>query len=165
MKKEIKNRLIKLCRSIYAKLFLINDTPQKIALGFGLGVFLGVMPGMGPIASLFLASLFRLNRSAALLGSIMLNTWINFVTLLLAIKIGSVIMGLNWSLVYAGSISIFKDFRFAKLFELPVLKIIAPILIGYFVIAACAAMLAYLAVLIILNVIRRRRQVSGKDNG
>ena len=161
MKNVIKNRLNRLFKFIYTRLFLLNDSPQRIALGFGLGVFLGVMPGMGPIASLILASLFRLNRSAALFGSIMLNTWINFLTLILAIKIGSVIMGLNWNSVYAESVSIFKNFRFAKLFDLPILTVITPILVGYFVIAVCAAILAYLVVLIILKAIRHNQYKTG----
>ncbi len=157
MKKEIKNRLVKLSKSIYNQLFLINDTPQKISLGFSLGVFLGVMPGMGPIAALLLASFFQLNRSAALLGSLMFNTWINFVTLVLAIKIGSAIMGLNWRLVYSECLLIFKNFHFANLLKLPILKITAPLLIGYFVIAAGAAIIAYAVILTILKIVKNER--------
>jgi uncharacterized protein (DUF2062 family) len=157
MKKEIKNRLSKFFKSIYKRLFLINDTPQKISLGFGLGVFLGVMPGMGPLAALVLASFFRLNRSAAFLGSLLLNTWINFVTLVLAIKIGSAIMGLNWHLVYNECLLIFNNFHFAHLFKLPILKITAPLLIGYFIIATGAAIIAYAAVLTILKIVKNER--------
>jgi uncharacterized protein (DUF2062 family) len=160
MKKRIKDSITRFGKTVYTQLFLANDTPQKIALGFGLGVFLGVMPGMGPIASLFLASFFRLNRSAAVLGSVMLNTWINFVTFLLAVKIGSAIMGLNWNAVYSESLLVFKDFHFSNLFKTTVSKIITPLLIGYFLIAVCAAIIAYLAALIILNVVRRSRKLS-----
>lgn len=46
-----KNRILRLLKLIYIKLFRINDTPQKIAQGFGLGVFLGILPGTGPIAA------------------------------------------------------------------------------------------------------------------
>ncbi len=141
---------------IYSKLFKINDSPQKIALGFGLGVFLGILPGTGPVASLFLAFLLRLNRASALLGSLLVNTWINIVTFLLAIKIGSVIMGLNWQQVYNESLLIFKNFHFAGLFRLPVFKIILPLLIGYFIIALCAGVFAYIIVLVILSRIKRQ---------
>lgn len=58
--KRIKNKssIRESFRSIYLKLFQINDTPQRIALGVGLGVFTGIIPGAGPIAALFLAMLF-----------------------------------------------------------------------------------------------------------
>lgn len=133
---------MKFFKLIYTKLFKINDTPQRIALGFGMGIFLGILPGTGPIASLFCAVLLRLNRASALLGSLIVNTWINFLTFLLAIKIGSVIMGLNWQQVYEES-------------KLSILKVIAPLLTGYLVIAACLGVIAYLAALIILS--RRNR--------
>ena len=47
--------LKKIISFIFAKLFKINDSAQKIALGVGLGVFSGLMPGTGPAAALFLA--------------------------------------------------------------------------------------------------------------
>ncbi len=132
-------------KDIYRKLFKIDDSPQKIALGFGLGVFLGILPGTGPLASLFCAVLLRLNRVSALLGSLLVNTWINVVTFLLAIKIGSVIMGLNWQQVYKQS-------------KLSIPKVIAPLLIGYLVIAVCLSILAYLIVLIMFALIKRQPQ-------
>ena len=145
------------------KISQINDTPQKICLGFALGVFLGIIPATGPLAALLLASLLGLNRSAALAGSLMFNTWVNFVTFLLAIKIGSVIMGLDWQAVYGQSLIVFKDFRLAKLFKLAAVKIITPLLLGYLIIAVCAAIIAYLAVLIILKTIRRRNNPARKE--
>lgn len=143
---------------IYTKLFKINDSPQKIALGFGLGIFLGILPGTGPIASLFFAFLLRLNRASSLLGSLLVNTWINIVTFLLAIKIGSVIMGLNWQQVYNESLLVVKNLQFAGLFKLSVLKIILPLLIGYFIIGVCIGIVAYIIVLIMLTRIKRQPQ-------
>ena len=86
----------------YERLFKINDSPQKIALGLGLGVFAGILPGTGPLAALFLAFIFRANRASALLGSLATNTWISFVTFVLAIKIGSAILEVSWLDVQAG---------------------------------------------------------------
>ena len=37
------------------KLLGINDSPHRIALGIGLGLFLGVLPGTGVIAALAVA--------------------------------------------------------------------------------------------------------------
>ena len=40
---------------IFDKLFKINDSAKKVALGVALGVFTGFFPGTGPAAALFLA--------------------------------------------------------------------------------------------------------------
>ena len=80
-------------KSIYDKLVGIKDSPQKIALGFGLGVFCGILPGTGPMASVVLAFVFRVNKVAALAGSLLTNTWLSLVTFVLAVKIGSMVTG------------------------------------------------------------------------
>lgn len=138
-------------KSIYIKLFRINDSPHKIALGFGIGVFLGVFPGTGPIASLCAALLLRLNRASSLLGSLLVNTWTNIITFLLAVKIGSVIMGQNWQEVYNQTGAILKNFSLSNLFKLSFIDIILPVLIGYFIIGICAGVISYIIILIILR--------------
>jgi uncharacterized protein (DUF2062 family) len=138
----MKERIVKFFKYIYDKLFLINDTPQKIALGFGLGVFLGIIPGTGPLAALFCAMLLRVNRASSLLGSVLTNTWINIVTFLLAIKIGSAIMDIDWHAAQKKSL-------------------ILPVVIGYLVIASCAAIVAYLITLLIFKL--RKHEQSRTD--
>lgn len=133
------------------RVFRINDSPQKIALGLGVGVFLGVLPGTGPIAAVISASILRINKASALIGSLMVNTWINIVTFVFAIKIGSAIIGANWQQIYNESLPVLNDFRYSSLFKLPVLKLILPILMGYFIIAFFMAVFAYILTLIILN--------------
>ncbi|PIR13657.1 MAG: hypothetical protein COV50_05635, partial [Flavobacteriales bacterium CG11_big_fil_rev_8_21_14_0_20_35_7] len=63
----------------------MNDTPQRIALGLGLGSALGMLPGTGPLAALFLAVVFKVNRASAFLGSLATNIWLSLVTFLLAL--------------------------------------------------------------------------------
>ena len=133
------------------KLFNINDTPQRIALGAGLGVFTGIIPGTGPVAALFLAFLFRVNRASALLGSLMTNTWLSLVTFFLSIEIGSAIFGMNWQDVYNNWILFFKNFRWMRLFKLSIFKIILPVMLGYFIVAFCLGFLVYLTTLIVLK--------------
>ncbi len=62
-------------RYIYLRLVRVGGNPVHIALGFALGVFLGVFPtfGIGIPLSLLLASLFRWNRVSAVLGSLVMN--------------------------------------------------------------------------------------------
>ena len=141
---------------IYIKLFRINDTPQRIALGLGLGVFSGIFPGTGPLAALFLALILRVNRASALLGSLLTNTWLSFVTFMLAAKCGSAILKVSWIDVKQGWDSFLKGFHWQDLFKLSVLKLIFPVAVGYFVVAICAGLLVYLVSLIIVIVLRRQ---------
>ena len=144
MKKKKSSKITKFFATLYEKLFLINDTPGKISLGMGLGVFSGIFPGTGPIAALFLAFIFRANRASALLGSLLTNTWLNFLTFLLAIKTGSAILNLNWQDIRQDWNHFFVEFSWLGLFKISALKIIFPVIVGYFVIAFCLGLLVYL---------------------
>lgn len=155
MRKKNIGSFLRFLKLIYIKLFRINDTPQKIAQGFGLGVFLGIVPGTGPIAALFLAFVFRVNRIGALLGSILTNTWLSFLIFPLSIKAGSIIMDLNWQVVYNNWVRFLKEFRFIDLLKLSALRIIVPVAIGYFIIAFCVGLLTYLLMLIMLKQIKK----------
>jgi len=57
-------------RQQLAKLFAIKDTPDSIALGSALGVFLGFTPlfGLKTLLALGLAWVFRANKIAAVVG-------------------------------------------------------------------------------------------------
>ncbi len=125
----------------------INDSPQRIALGFGLGVFLGVLPVTGPLASVVLAALFRVNKAAALLGSLFTNTWLGVVTFLLAIRIGAFLLRLSGTGVLEQIKAIFADFHWQDLLNTAILKILAPLALGYLVIAFLSALAAYALVL------------------
>jgi len=129
---------------LYLKLFKINDTPQKVALGFGLGVAAGILPGTGPLAALFLSLIFRVNRASSLIGCLLTNSWLSFVTFILAIKLGSSILGIQWQQVIKDWEYFLKKFHWLRLFESSILKIALPALIGYFVISICLGVLAYL---------------------
>jgi uncharacterized protein (DUF2062 family) len=157
-KRKIVDRIYRFLKFIYIKLFRINDSPQKIALGFALGVFLGVLPGTGPIASLFLAMLFRVNRASALLGCLLTNTWISIVAFLLSIKVGSVIMRLDWHSVHASYLQFIKDFHWVNLLKLSALKVVLPVIIGYFVVSFVFAALSYLAVIIVVTKMKLKRK-------
>lgn len=135
---------------IYNKLIKINDTPQKIALGMGLGVFSGILPGTGPLVALFLAFCLRANRASALAGSLLTNTWLSFVTLPLSIKVGSVLLGIGWQQVRQDWNNFLTEFHWLNLFKLSILKIILPVIVGYLVIAFLSGLLVYLVTLMII---------------
>lgn len=135
----------------FAKLFKINDSAQKIALGVGLGVFSGLLPGTGPAAALFLAFVFRANRAAALLGSIFTNTWLSLATFVLAVRAGSVILKLRWQEVHQQARGLMRDFHWAKFFKLPFLEALSPVIIGYIIIGLFLGIISYLITLFILR--------------
>ena len=137
---------------LYEKLARIHDSPQKVAAGFGLGVFLGILPGAGPIASLVMSLLLRVNRMAALTGSVLTNTWLSVVTFVLSVKVGSAILGTNWENVLEQCRLVMKNFHWKDLFDQAVWEILKPLLVGYVVVGLGIGILAYgLAMLILLQ--------------
>ncbi len=149
--------------SLYRKLFKINDSTQNVALGLGIGVFSGILPGTGPIAAVFLASALGANRASALIGSLFTNTWLSIVTFVLSIKMGSYIMQINWQDVYGEWRLFFKDFHWLDLLKLSTLKLIFPMILGYFIIALSLGLLSYLITLAILLRIRYTPRASDKQ--
>lgn len=150
-KRPLSDRISRFFRALYLKLFRIDDSPQKVAIGFGLGVFLGVMPAMGPIAALFLAMVFKVNRVSALLGSIITNTWLSIPVFILSIKAGSLVVGTSYDKIRAGWSALSNDFSLDKLFRLSVNDIVAPVIIGYVVVAAAIGVIAYAAALLVVR--------------
>lgn len=155
------NKISRFFKLLYRKLVKINDTPQRIALGLGLGVTLGIIPGTGPLAALFLAFILKVNRASALLGSLLTNTWLSFATFALAIKSGSFVLRLSLEEVYRDWNSFLKDFHWVKLFKLSLLKLILPVLVGYIIVAFCLGFAVYLITLIILGLKRYEIKKAG----
>lgn len=151
MKKKNNHFFQRTFKYLYLKLFRTNDTPQSIALGLGIGVFLGILPGAGPLAGLIAATLLRANKGAAVLGALFTNTWTSLLTIILAIKIGAAIKGLNWQDLYTQWQILLHDFHWKYVFKLSFLEIILPVLIGYLVIAFALGLLVYLISLLILR--------------
>ncbi|MCX5699865.1 MAG: DUF2062 domain-containing protein [Candidatus Omnitrophica bacterium] len=141
----------KINKFLFAKLFKINDSAQKIALGVGLGVFAGLLPGTGPAAALFLAFIFRANRASALLGGLLTNTWLSLVTFILAIKVGSVILKMNWQTVRQQAQGLLKNFGWAKFFKLSFLEVLLPVITGYLVMGLVLGALSYFLTLLIIR--------------
>jgi uncharacterized protein (DUF2062 family) len=159
MKKKRKiDNIREFFKSAYVQLFKINDTPQRIALGAGLGIFLGNFPGTGPIAALFLAWVLRLNRASALLGALFTNTWISFITFFLSVKAGSVILGTNWQDIQQSWLRFLQDFHWLDLLKLSILKIIFPIVLGYLIIGLFLGFLAYLTILVIFRYKKQQKR-------
>jgi len=142
-------------KRLIEKLILINDSPQKIAQGFGLGVFLGVMPGVGLIAALVLSSLFRVNKASTIIGTLITNTWLSFITLVVAIQIGAAVMGVDWHVIYSSLTGLFRHFEFKALAGLSFSAIILPTVIGFIVVAGSLGILSYLFLLACFSIAKK----------
>ncbi len=122
-------------RLFYLKLFRIHDTPQKIALGSGVGVFLGIIPGTGLIAAIFAAAILKINRAACILGALFTNTWMSIFVFIAALKTGAYITGREWLDVREKWLVLLGDFHWKALFGSAFTTVILPVMAGYFVIA------------------------------
>jgi uncharacterized protein (DUF2062 family) len=53
----------------------IPESPHEIAKAFAVGVFVGILPGTGPVVALIAAFVFRLSKFATVLGAFTTNPW------------------------------------------------------------------------------------------
>jgi len=88
-------------RSIYRQLIYLDDTPAKIAGGAAIGAFLGVFPTpfIAVILAIALAALFKLNRAAAAIGTVVMNPLTAVFFWTLSCVIGAAILGGDWRLI------------------------------------------------------------------
>lgn len=145
-------------RDYIKQFFLIDDTPHKVAGGAALGIFLGIIPGEGVLSTLVLASIFRLNRLAALAGVLSVNMWTTFISLPIAAIVGGLIFRVDPQ-------SLSKDFHkslnlgWHYIFDWRILRETAlPLLVGYIVLAGIFAALVYFGLLYLLIKKRKIRQ-------
>ena len=144
-------RLRQWVQSIVHKLISIEDTPQRKALGLGLGVFLGNFPGVGPLAAWMGAYLLKVNQAAALVGSFLTNTWLTFFTLILSAKLGSFLRGEDWQQVEKNLNDILHNLSWQKLSSPIVFNTVISILLGYLVVSLILGILAYWLALYFFN--------------
>lgn len=158
MKKNNEPKPRGLWREKLDRLLQIHDTPQKISLGFGLGIFLGIFPGSGPIAAVVLAALLKINRLSSLAGSLLTNTWLSLVTIPIAIKIGSGLLGLKWQKVANDWALFLDDFHWSNILNLPLLQMaLAPVL-GLIIIGLTAGIIGYLSLIATFSIIKKIRR-------
>ncbi len=129
---------------LYRKIAHIDDSPQRIALGFGLGVFAGILPGTGPVAAVLLATLVRVNKVSALAGSVLTNTWLSLVIFLVSAKVGARVMNVEWEALSQRSQKLFQDFSWQILWDKTNLEFLLPIFVGYILVGFMCGVVAYL---------------------
>ena len=120
------------------------DTPHRLALAFGLGVFLGVIPGTGAVVAVGASTLFRLNLPLMVAGAMLTNP-------------------ITVPFVYAGSYFIGRRLLGDHLAAGFLGQVLLPIIAGNLPLAAFLAVSGYLFVWIFITWRRSRRSSRHKQ--
>ncbi len=113
------------------------DTPHRLGLAFGLGVFLGVIPGTGVIVAVGAATLFRLNLPLMVAGAMLTNPITTPFVYAMSYYIGLKMLGDHPGQGFLGTV-------------------VLPTLAGNLPLAASLAALGYLFVWVFLTLHRSR---------
>jgi hypothetical protein len=138
------------------ELLQLDDTPHRIALAFGIGVWLGFSPilGLHTILALLVGLLFRLNRAALLVGVYVNNPWTLAPVYMAGTALGCVIFGvpseglanIDWSL---------HGRAFYRALGETLRPYLWPFLVGSTLLGTAAALVGYV---VLREVLERRRR-------
>lgn len=132
-------------RYVYLKLLRLKDPPEKIALSFSIGVFIGIFPtfGFGGILVVLISYIFKLNYVAGLLGTFIMNYFTSPFFWTLSYFIGDLIFSgkLEWKNF---SRQTFKSFALSYL-------------VGNIIVSTIFSLIAYYLVKKIVTSYRKRR--------
>jgi uncharacterized protein (DUF2062 family) len=138
---SLKTKIYNGFKTAYGNLLKIRGEPREIALGFALGIFIGMSPTMGfqmPIA-VFIAAIFRYNKVSAAMGVWITNPLTAPFLYSLTYLVGGKIIGLE------------KVFSFSEDFDMDALKallskapeIVWALIVGGVVIGIPLAVISY----------------------
>jgi uncharacterized protein (DUF2062 family) len=146
------------------RLFALEDTPERIARAFALGVFLAFSPllGLHLFLGLIIAFYFGLNRFALLLGVFVNNPWTLIPIYAAGTYLGGLLLGFppqtalpsfDWRALWSG------DFWLQLVNQRHILK---PLLLGSSILSVLVSAFSYIAA---LHMIRQRRTHQEKAEG
>lgn len=131
--------------------FTLDDSPQNIAGGAALGVFLGILPGEGVATTLIIASLLKLNKASATAGVLATNIWGTVLALPIATFVGGYIFKENpaqLSAQFDRTYHLGLKFFLSKaiFFDLAL-----PIMVGFIISAGIIASIFYVTIYFLLK--------------
>ncbi len=141
-------------RGILRTVLHVQDTPHRIALAFGLGVFIAFSPLLGIHTGLALgvAFLFRLSRVAILAGAWTNNPWTLAPMFMAGTALGCGLLGVSPESLEGIDWSLHGRAFYAALWE-GLRPLLLPFVIGNTVLGVIAGLLSYL---IVRSVLERR---------
>ena len=146
--------------NFWHRLLSLDDTPERIALGFSVGVFLAFSPflGLHTLLGLTLAFLFGLNRVAVLVGLFVNNPWTLLPIYAAATYIGGIFLG-------APSSAVLPDFGWSRMWQSAYWvalakqwRMLVPMLLGSAILSTLFSVLSYTGALYILKQHRPRNR-------
>jgi uncharacterized protein (DUF2062 family) len=146
----MKNKITK----FISRFFLIDDSPQKVAGGAALGIFLGIFPGEGVLATLFFATIFRLNKLSATAGVLATNMWATVILLPPSVAVGSFLFRKNYAELMNQFNQIHQANTIKETFFLSLSIFSAsafPILVGYLITAGAVSIGFYFLLFFVLK--------------
>jgi len=89
-------------RWIEKKLIGLNDTPERIAIGVAVGVFIGIAPtfGLGTLLAAGLAAIFHFNMAAAIVGTMAGMPLLAPFIWIASSWLGGALLGYDWNSLY-----------------------------------------------------------------
>ncbi|EKE25225.1 MAG: hypothetical protein ACD_5C00245G0004 [uncultured bacterium] len=138
-------------KAFFRHFFTLNDTPNNIAGGAALGVFLGIVPGEGLATTLILATLLKLNKASATAGVIATNMWGTLVTLPLATFFGGYFFHIDPSQLSENFRATYQlGFRYF-LSKTIFFDLALPLIVGFILSAGLVALVFYLFIYFLLK--------------
>jgi uncharacterized protein (DUF2062 family) len=145
-------------KKFVSSLFALDDTPERIALAFAIGVFLAFSPliGLHTFLGIVFAFLFGLNRLALFLGVFVNNPWTLVPIYGAGTYLGSLIVGFpsrpdlpdfEWQALWSSGFWI----QFAEQWQM-----LKPLILGSSILSVVASIFSYIAA---LHIIKKRRRL------
>ncbi|HOX11123.1 MAG TPA: DUF2062 domain-containing protein [Candidatus Moranbacteria bacterium] len=131
--------------------FTLKDTPHNIAAGFALGVFLGIVPGGGPLTTLLVATFFNWNRASATIGVLASNLWTTLLILPMAATIGGFLFNTTPACLmreFNRTLDLGVQYFFS---EIVFFDLALPLYVGFVIIGGIIALLSYLFFYLLLK--------------
>jgi len=129
----------------YLRLVRMNDSPEKVASGFAIGVAVGIFPtfGIGIVIVIFLAWLTNINKASAIIGSLVMNPWTSPFFWAVSFFAGSLMLGNNIheTAILVKSLNAHGDMWKAVLGR----RLILPYIIGNITVTAVFTAASYIA--------------------
>ncbi len=140
----------------------LEDTVHRTAFAFALGVFMGFSPLLGfhTLLALFIAFVFKLNRAAIVVGTLVNNPWTLPFIYSAEFLLGSFLLG-SPGLALSGV-------RWGSFFSLSVLEqiksILLPLFVGFIPLGTGSALGAYFITFHLISSYRKRASPSESAN-
>jgi uncharacterized protein len=144
-------------RRLFHAVFHVQDTPHRIALSFGLGVFIAFSPllGLHTGLALGLAFLFRLSRVAILAGAWTNNPWTLAPMFMAGTALGCAILGVSPESLESIDWSLHGRAFYAALWD-GLRPLLVPFVVGNSVLGGIVGVIAYL---VVRSLLERRQPV------